>query len=156
MNLYKWRKVQITDIFIDVQRSETCQHFAPQISPSITYYSPPFIKELHSYQDPKEVDLETSSSISSFLLQKIKEEIISHPQVEIMRWLINWWLSTFICWAKLGKFLKNRVQRSLCISQTVINMKNIREGFGYETVLDKNLFFLFNMHLHILGNLAAN
>ena len=51
----------------------------------ITYYSPPFIEELHSYQDPKEVDLETSSSIFSFLLQKIKEEIRSHSQVEIMR-----------------------------------------------------------------------
>ena len=48
-----------------------------------------FIEELHSYQDPKEVDLETSSSIFSFLLQKFKEEIRSHPQVEIMRWLIN-------------------------------------------------------------------
>ena len=89
MNLCEWRKVQSTNVFIDVQRSATCQHFAPQISPSITYYSPPFIEELHSYQDPKEVDLETFSPIFSFLLQKIKEEIRSHPQVKIMRWLIN-------------------------------------------------------------------
>ena len=58
-------------------------------SSPITYYSPPFIKELHYYQDLKEVDIETSSSIFIFLLQKIKEEIRSHPQVKIIWWLIN-------------------------------------------------------------------
>ena len=112
-------------------------------SSPITYYSPPFIEELHSYQDPKEVHLETSSYIFSFLFQKIKEEIRSHPQVEIMRWLINWWLSTFFCWEKSNKFMKNKIQISLHISQSVIDMKNMREVFGDEIVLDKNYFWFF-------------
>ena len=75
----------------------------------ITYYSPSFIEKLHSYQDPKEMDLETSSSIFSFLFQKIKEEIWSHPQVEIMRWHINWWLSTFFLLRKIKKISEKKV-----------------------------------------------
>ena len=54
-----------------------------------TYYFHSFIEELHSYQDTKEMDIENPSYIFSFLFQQIKEEIRSHPQVEIMRWLIN-------------------------------------------------------------------
>ena len=85
----------------------------------------------------------TSASIFSFLFEKIKEEIRSHPHVEIMRWLINWWLSTFFCWEKSGKFLKNMVQRSICISQTVLSMQHLRECFGDESIIDKRLFFYF-------------
>jgi hypothetical protein len=55
------------------------------------YFSfyPVYIERIHIYQDPKEKDLKTSSSIFSFLFQIIKEKIKFDLQVELMRWLVN-------------------------------------------------------------------
>lgn len=131
MNLCNWRKVQSTDIFINVQKSATCQHFAPQISLSHYILLLVFYRRIAFLSRSKRNGFETSSFIFIFLFQKIKEEIISHPQVEIMRWLINWWLSTFFCLEKSGKFLKYRIQISLRVSQTVTYIQNMREVFGY-------------------------
>jgi hypothetical protein len=40
MNLCNLREVQSIDIFINVQKSETCQHFAPEISLSQLHITP--------------------------------------------------------------------------------------------------------------------
>jgi hypothetical protein len=59
-----------------------------QLIDPFSFY-PVYIERIHIYQDPKEMDLKTSSSIFSFLFQIIKEKIIYDLQVELMRWLVN-------------------------------------------------------------------
>jgi hypothetical protein len=56
--------------------------------PKFSFYRV-YIETIHNYQDPKEMDPKTSSSIFSFLFQAIKENIKSDLQVELMRWLVN-------------------------------------------------------------------
>ena len=70
MNISNWRKVESTDILLmykGVQHANTLLLKSP--SP-ITHYSPSFIEELHSHQDPKEMDLKPPHLFLVFCFKK--------------------------------------------------------------------------------------
>ena len=78
--------------FINTQEKlqDTIVHLSPKKFTTPNYILlQVFYRKITFLSRSKRNGFETSSSIFNFLFQKLKEDIISHPQVEMMRCLIN-------------------------------------------------------------------